>query len=413
MPLHYLTNPEHIIGDAVDGAYDLMNRAQSNRPNIFGTSRDDARENERNRTIPGATLKKGLGMAPMAALNVGVGMLGATSKGVLPLVNEIFNPIAGTGQLAKTVANKAIGKNIPLDSKAIQSTQGAAPTKKVKPLPYQTAEPIGNTLQIGSLMKGSPLEKQVNAGTGQIATGNVRNFLNSKGVSAADKRVLTELLDSPQFAGKKKISYEELREASSNTLVDLKGKVTPSQWDNYGTESLGYRHQYGHDTPFLDNKSIKYSNKAELGVGSDNHGFGEDALAHSRVLVTKKEPDVFHVLESQSDLYQGKGWQGRVTKQGEISPKSLENNIKNLDNAVAMRRTEIDGYGNPIEHSTVFQQIDDNIKRTQENLDFIYGNAANPTQKLNIGNNIELRLMQEDMNQAVKSGQSKMRYPTA
>jgi hypothetical protein len=101
MPLHYLTNPNHLVGDFIDGVQDIRGQAETRRTNWFGTSRDDAREYERLSGIPGATLDKGLQMAPWAALNVGLGMATAVKPGLLPALNETVNPLAGTSSLAK------------------------------------------------------------------------------------------------------------------------------------------------------------------------------------------------------------------------------------------------------------------------------------------------------------------------
>jgi hypothetical protein len=293
-------------------------------------------------------------------------------------------------------------------------TDNVTPLVTVPKPSWSLTEPSTNTLQIKSTMKGSPFEKQLSK-TGQISVNNIKAHINKASTGKQDKFILQKTLDE-KFPGQTKIDYNEFRAAVSDQIVPLEKGVT-DQYAGFGIERLGYKSESS------INETLTYGNKNDFGVGSNKH-FEDAPLGHARTLVSKQEPDVMHVLESQSDYYQ------QFSRSQKNNPSNLDgltkaerllNNQKvRVDEAKTYyeRLKSIQAEGKTdIQGQPVYQyQIDAAKQRITEaelEMNNAVGNSKNATQKRLLGNTHEERFLQENMLNAVEKGQSKMRYPTA
>lgn len=286
-------------------------------------------------------------------------------------------------------------------------------------VPFKIEKPTINTLQLKSTMIGSPLEKQLSK-DGMLSINSLQAHLNNQSTSVADRTMIQKVIDE-KFAGQSKINYNDLRKAVSDEMVPLE-KNFDSEYSNYGVGALGYpgvkkesiekaiengkehlstfynnRHLYDNydnvkstvkqirenkkllsEIP-KENTSIVYSNKDKFGYGSTDHFKNEGTLGHSRILVSKEEPDVLHILEQQSDYYQKDQYS-----------KLLANKKEAIDG----------GYDQSIIQSWT-KKVEDYEKK-----------QINPIQKALLGKTHQDRLLQENVAHAAQNGQTKMRYPT-
>ena len=324
---------------------------------------------------------------------------------------------------------------------------------KLKPVvettPFQIEQPTTNTLQLKSTMLGSPLEKQLSK-DGTLSINSLQAHLNNQSTSMADRTMIQKVLDE-KFAGQSKINYNDLRKAVSDEMVPLE-KNFDSNYSNYGVGSLGYpgvqkesiekaiefgkknvsdafkkRNMPGaYDmakeaiTSIRNNKkilseipqentSIVYSNKKKFGRGSTDHFENEGTLGHSRILVSKEEPDVMHVLEQQSDFYQ------KHSPEEIGMSVELEKNIKRLDDLHQLRQTELkeilENKDGKFTSTDVLQQ-ERLINSQYEALKMAKADLSNIEQKVLLGKTHQERLLQENVTHAAQNGQTKMRYPT-
>ena len=158
----------------------------------------------------------------------------------------------------------------------------------VKVNPY-TISNLGGGYMLKSLMRGSPLEKQLSA-QGTININNIK-ALAGKG-SKVEQSIIDRVL-AEQFAGQKTIDYDTFRKAVQDKLIAY--KVRPSRkFNDYGIDGLGFNKTKG-----LQLKTNTFYSP-KIKQGNDAHYY-KNTLGHSRTYTTKDEPDVLHVMESQSD----------------------------------------------------------------------------------------------------------------
>lgn len=331
-------------------------------------------------------------------------------------------------------------------------------------------EPETNSLQIKSTMIGSPLEKQLSK-SGEININNLRAHIGKSEVGQQDKFIIDKVLNE-KFPGVTKIDYNDFRKAISEELVPLERNILIDKNTNWGVGSLGYPGlqkksyesaiEYGkkeieriegllknpetiqptswrtkdeliqiyereladtklnveksikelEDLP-LENNSITYHNTDKFGRGSSDH-FDENTLGHARTLVSKEEPDIMHILESQSDYWQkiGKQKPMDVEKYKEILKKREQAYARDLENLEKMKETKLSPLGDPMDEFQI-NQFEDIVKQNGIDLAFAKGELSNPVQKQFFGKNYQERLLQENIAYAAEQGKTKMRYPTA
>ena len=322
-----------------------------------------------------------------------------------------------------------------------------------------------NNLIIKSIEDGSPLEKQLNK-SGEINIKSLQAYINKNEVTNADKYIIQQVLDK-YFPNKNSINYNEFKNKVSDELVTLNNETFVEHNTNHGVGALGFpkprKESYekamsfgrslialyekklanakalGDDALVLEtqeelnrlnselekntvdynkipreNKTILFSNEGQFGRGSDLH-YNEKTLGHSRYLVSNEEPDIFHVLESQSDFYQKnkmksfdsvfkESYQKRLKRLEEIQNKNKEV-LKN------MKEKGVDEAGYKVEPYQI-EQFEDIVKRQEVANNMAKGDFANYEQKRLLGKKHLERLLQENVAYAAKNGQKIMRYPT-
>lgn len=337
----------------------------------------------------------------------------------------------------------------------------------VKETPKNIDYNPSNNLILKSIEEGSPLEKSLSK-NGEININTLQAHINNNATSKADKYILQKVVDS-HFQNKTSINYNELKNKISDELVELNKTDLPrGNFENYGLDRIGfpnntsasftgkvpqhYQDIYnninnsstfykGHDNKYwfdklsMDkgfdtkeeavkwlesqmahnkqmNKTITFSNEEKFGRGSSDH-FNENTLGHSRVFVSPDEPDVFHVLESQSDFYQKNKLKDIDIEKHQKSLNRMEElQNKNKEVLKNMKEKGVDEAGLPVQQYQI-KQFEDLVKSQESANNMKRGDIANFEQKRLLGNNHLERLFQENMDYAAKNGQNKLRYPTS
>ena len=310
---------------------------------------------------------------------------------------------------------------------------------------YQIQRYPGYMLQ--SLMEGNALEKQMGK-NGTVSVNNIKALMKS--AKKVDQAVVDKVLASEEFAGKKSIDYNQFRKAVQDELITY-DRTPDTRWSDYGMGRIGQgmdgspnarkavldakTHMdrfnaidvYG--TPAerssvrnltfdlregkiseseYDEKFSSIYNRfsdrivgnatpetfifssSRIPNGSAKH-YDANTLGHSRTYTTADEPDVLHVMESQSDWAQGKP--SELLKTHDI--KSLAD----LDEEIAFQKANAgEGY------KGVSWQ--DELSRLE---------AARPyvdPETSYLADNFTSRQIQENLRYAAEKGQKKMRYPT-
>jgi len=337
----------------------------------------------------------------------------------------------------------------------------------VKETPKNIDYNPSNNLILKSIEEGSPLEKSLSK-NGEININTLQAHINNNATSKADKYILQKVVDS-HFQNKTSINYNELKNKISDELVELNKTDLPrGNMENYGLDRIGfpnntsasftgkvpqhYQDIYnninnsstfykGHDNKYwfdklsMDkgfdtkeeavkwlesqiahnkqmNKTITFSNEEKFGRGSSDH-FDENTLGHSRVFVSPEEPDVFHVLESQSDFYQKNKLKPIDIEKHQKSLNRMEE-LQNRNKEVLknMKEKGVDELGLPVQQYQI-KQFEDLVKVQEVNNTMKRGDIANYNQKILLGDKHQERLLQENLDYAAKNGQSKLRYPTS
>ena len=296
--------------------------------------------------------------------------------------------------------------------------------------PYEI-ENLGGGYMLKSLMRGNPLEKQISK-QGTVNVNNVK-ALSGKG-SKVEQAVIDKVLASEEFAGKKSIDYNKFRKAVQDELITY-DRTPNTKWSDYGLDRIGL--SFGNKTDvrnaedrmnmlreriatgkFKNGEKLTESDiadaKSELEKmetfwrqipeaetytfsssripgGSAKH-YGPNTLGHSRTYTTADEPDVLHVMESQSDWAQ----KGGAHVSGD---RHIDEEISDIEDAIARRRQT-----NP--NSPRISYLENRLNNTK-----LSANSSD-TQANYLADNFTSRQIQENLRYAAEKGQKKMRYPT-
>tara|TARA_R110002126_G_scaffold266759_1_gene410101 strand:+ start:5640 stop:7859 length:2220 start_codon:yes stop_codon:yes gene_type:complete len=170
-------------------------------------------------------------------------------------------------------------------------------------------------------------------------------------------------------------------------------------------------------------ESTTFGNPTRFGEGANKHFNNADDLGHTRSFVSNEEPDVFHVMEAQSDFYQA----SKADRPSIPDPQRTESYLKHSRSQHAMStRTyenlkkkfdagELDEQGYPI-HNTQVEQARNTMLKYESQVQQVKNRQTsfeNSTQKDLLEKNHQARLLQESVDQAVDAGKSKVRYPTS
>lgn len=341
--------------------------------------------------------------------------LGAGARGVGWLKNYVDDATNFGEDIFRAFTDRAPGRvstNFTYAAPATKTAVEAVPavTNAVS-APYEIVD-LGGGYMLKSLMRGNPLEKQISK-NGTVNVNNIKALVG-KG-SKVEQAVVDKVLASEGFAGKKSIDYNGFRKAVQDELITY-NRTPDTRWADYGINRLGIRES--EDLSHLRNiERFAQSDRFEVvstdtigqarlwrdkttgdilnwdGVtqrylsehdvintgpglntftfsssripnGSSKH-YDPNTLGHSRTYISASEPNVLHVMESQSDWAQEKPWRRRAT---------------------------LESYSG------------------QNGTDWI--NEYSPEQADYLVNNYTSRQIQENLRYAAEKGQTKMRYPT-
>ena len=282
--------------------------------------------------------------------------------------------------------------------------------------------------QIKSLMTGSPLERQLSK-QGTISLKQLQAYIGRNDVSAIDKELIGRVIQN--HTGDTHIDYNTLRQEVQG-MIPQYNRVQQSQYADYGMDRLGitigrnnqlflqqnpqFPWELGSDNLFyitsgpnkgmaVPNPSLfkEYKNfpitKANTftfespGIKGNAKHYDANTLGHSRTYTTAAEPDILHVMESQSDWAQMKGLPNSTKKQ------SFELAIKNIKEQLASG-----DYG--------FATKEELENKLLEFTKYLQEYELDPIKQRMVNNYLN-RQLQENLRYAAENGQTRMRYPTS
>ena len=252
------------------------------------------------------------------------------------------------------------------------------------------ADPNPGGWQLKYLMQGNKLERQLSK-DGTISV----NAINDQVKSGSDiEKYVTEKVLNEKFAGQSKVNYADFKHAVQDELVTYRTQQS-HQWENYGMDRIGYN-------SWEDSEGVNFDtytfSTPRIPKGSSKH-FSDNTLGHSRTFVSNDEPEVMHVLESQSDWGQNKL---DVTL-------SNQQSISNLEDYITRHRRLLEqSRGTQAEAN-----LETDIQIAEKQLDELIAQSKTdiPNAKY-LHKNWESRQIQENMVHASDKGLTKMRYPT-
>ena len=387
----------------------------------------------------------------------------------VPIITN--GPNANVVTQGQTPAAPTVSKVLPQQPMTENTLQGG----------YQIARYPGGYMR-KSLMSGNPLEKQIGK-NGTVNVNNVKALIN-KG-SKVEQAVVDKVLASEQFAGKKAIDYNQFRKAVQDELITYE-RTPDTRFADYGMESIHqgitgspnlrrivlnaktHRMQFSavelygtkeernsvrkltHDLREGKISESEYDEKfnsiynefsdritgnatpetftfssPRIPQGEAKH-YDANTLGHSRTYTTFDEPDVLHVMESQSDWAQSgsaasakKAYQKNVERLGneytESRKRVLEKAKADVKKWKEMMDTGLRENGDKLEPYEIAQVQDyyfsarDRLARLETEMP---DNYVNLSQAEYLSDNFTTRQIQENLRYAAEKGQKKMRYPT-
>ena len=262
------------------------------------------------------------------------------------------------------------------------------------PSKYQTGQPeILPGFQVKSLTTSGKLINQLSK-KGTIGANNVR----AAATSNFEKEILDKVLET-KYPGQKVIDFADLQRAVQSNLIPYKTKAQTA-YANYGTNRIGIN-----PTEFKFNPQTRTFEPAvklntftfeadKIPLGNAKH-YDSTTLGHTRTFTTQSEPNVLHVMESQSD------W-----AQNPVSVKSYNKGTKSSKHHINQLRKQIEQMK---EIKYPQEQIDENEQRILKQKQY----QEVPAWHIKyLQDNYLSRQLQENMLYASKHGQTVMRYPT-
>ena len=339
-----------------------------------------------------------------------------------------------------------------------QTFLASAPTiAKTTESGYQIQRYPGYMLQ--SLMEGNPLEKQMGK-NGTVSVNNIKALM--KNAKKVDQAVVDKVIASEEFAGKKSIDYNQFRKAVQDELITY-DRTPDTRYADYGIARLGMPTESGwlsgthegviannflaahpeldmaadangnffrprevpglgkiYDEPVdiseiekihpgwlrefdikpFDAQTYTFSS-SRIPNGSGKH-YDANTLGHSRTYTTADEPDVLHVMESQSDWAQQR-------KGGIQLIDMTEENFLNDKAYFEQLIGELESKGISEEEIAPFRN---ELNKLTKNYKDHFGYNSKNSQLNHLIDNYTSRQIQENLRYAAEKGQKKMRYPT-
>lgn len=256
---------------------------------------------------------------------------------------------------------------------------------------------------LASLMEGSPVEKQVSK-SGTININNLLAIIN-KG-SKVEQDVINKVLNE-KFAGQKNIDFYELKSAVQDELITY-SKRPQTKYSAYGMDRLGYatgpdfNELTSTEIPGIKLQTFSFESP-RIPKGSAAH-YDSSTLGHSRTYTTSEEPNVLHVLESQSDWAQATS----TSTMDEEILRHARYKLNQLENLLL--KTQQKTYKDDlITEDLLLKLIEKEKKLIKSKTEF---KKAFSSQEQHLRDNYTLRQLQENIKHAAYNGYTKMRYPT-
>lgn len=320
---------------------------------------------------------------------------------------------------------------------------------------YQIARYPGGYM-LKSLMSGNPLEKQISK-NGTVNVNNIKALISKGG--KVEQAVVDKVLASEQFAGKKAIDYNDFRKAVQDELITY-DRTPDTRWEDYGMGRLGFgpnfngaaddyiisrelykwaeRKGYKYNPEAFtsandgdmfispDGKNVTYDELEKLFMedvrknrgahtytfsssriphGSAKH-YDKNTLGHSRTYTTANEPDVLHVMESQSDWAQSGGGDKKRPPFAFNADGSYDREMDQKLNEFKRSLWGLIDRGE-ISNDAANAKIKEYMARLQREK---FGSLVD--QEKYLSDNYASRQIQENLRYAAEKGQKKMRYPT-
>lgn len=273
--------------------------------------------------------------------------------------------------------------------------------------------------QLKMFMKGSPLEKALSK-SGQINVNSIKALLNK--MSKAEQEIVNTVLEN-NFKGQNTIDYNDLRRAVQNEIITYK-RVPQTKWQSYGLDGLGFFSESAEGRATSSNPYVGVTTNTftfespRLPYGSNKH-YDLTTLGHSRTFTTQNEPDILHILESQSD------WAQEYMKKVKHSKTSDSKRLSLYQNSLIRAKEDLKWWENLLksnlheEGRPLYEWERKQIE--QEFLPQAKRNVALAEQRLfpysqqhfYLSDNYLDRQLQENMKYASEKGLKKMRYPTS
>jgi hypothetical protein len=167
-------------------------------------------------------------------------------------------------------------------------------------------------------------------------------------------------------------------------------------------------------TEIPETKTFTYQNIDKFGKGDARH-YNDAALAHTRTMISKEEPDIVHFIEQQSDYWQSGAGKNPVKIDYEKWNPRIEKMEKDLADGYAdleyMKKNNMSLAGDKMEGYQI-KQFEDILKAKERDIRLNKGTMANQEQKEFLGKAHQERLLQENVQYAAEQGKQKARYPT-
>lgn len=332
--------------------------------------------------------------------------IGHQKKLPLSIEKYQYTPIADD-QFARSIYYKPIEKK-----ENVLNTYVVENKPFIRPLP-------GPHLQ--STMRGASIEKLI-APDGTVHVNQLKKYFSN--ASNVDKEIVMPILE--ELPTNSRVLYNQLRENIQKKLGKFDIKYT-SKYSDVGLPRIG-REEATHYVTDANGEMIEVpidesSDKVKTvlfnadpqyyGLGSKKH-FEESPLGHVRSMVTAEEPKIYHILESQSDKYQHfspKLKLQQVRLQYPFGPKVLgPEEETGLTFNEASVRYEPAIVGKP---SLKVKDVPEEAWRSITNNDLDLWDLEIPStpQEIGLSKFWEERQLVEAINDAVKNGQTTVRFP--
>jgi hypothetical protein len=276
--------------------------------------------------------------------------------------------------------------------------------------------------QYPSFMEGSKLSNQVSPKDGTISRAVLEQHANNPKTIATEAAALKEILT--EFEGKR-IPWVNIRQSLALDIrpAEIIKTDQVSGGMNLSLEKLGYNKGDVQTSTnlFKDPNLPNTGNSATTG----NH-FSINNSWWNRSLVTNAEPDVYHLLEIQTDVAKlkdpSKGLPGSEeavdyypgilsSMSDRFDIMSLDDQIKLFKNEIADLKADNEDFRKTYKSSRI--GYDDQLAKMEKGLEIALGARKEVTGLAKAtAKGLPLKMIQESLLDAARGGQTKFRFPT-